>query len=201
MARHGNLQGGWRAIGVDGRTDDHRAAHHARHVSGRHRGPGRTKAPLSPGMASDVSGRSSGSPDLLRPSRTVVQWHTGEKVFYGLTAAGPLPIHTGFPIKPLRAPDLCGIGCRWTTCQARCHVCWSRQCSVCKKPRASGHGLRPGPGMECPVEGGASLGIGGHPGGHPGRHPAIWGHWGAIRRARPAGHRPGACPAGCRRSI
>ncbi len=183
MARHGNLQGGWRAIGVDGRTDDHRAARRARHVSGRHRGPGRTKAPLSPGMASDVSGRSSGSPDLLRPSRTVVQWHTGEKVFYGLTAAGPLPIHTGFPIKPLRAPDSCGIGRRWTTCQACCRVRRSRQCRACVKPRASGMC----PGLDMPWAYGrvprGSRRQGYHQEGHHGPSGGIGGGalWGPVR--------------------
>jgi len=67
-------------------------------------------------------GRSSGSPDLYLPSlpKTSGKWRLPGKGFYseligiGITAAGPLPSLTGFPLppqrirwgeKPIRAPE------------------------------------------------------------------------------------------------
>jgi len=44
-----------------------------------------------PGMADDASGRSSGLPDLLRPSRTVVQWRSGEQAFWRAYGGGSAP--------------------------------------------------------------------------------------------------------------
>lgn len=62
-------------------------------------------APLQP------SGRSSGSSRPLRPSRELVPVALMETDCGGLTAAGPLPVRTGFPILPeghLTMPPLSG---------------------------------------------------------------------------------------------
>lgn len=50
-----------------------------------------------PGMADDASGRSSGLPDLLRPSRTVVQWRSGEQAFWRAYGGGSAPDSHGIP--------------------------------------------------------------------------------------------------------
>jgi len=59
------------------------------------------KPPLQAAQTYDwTSDRSSGSFHHSRPSRNRSQWTAWSMAFLKLTAAGPLPICTGFPFTP-----------------------------------------------------------------------------------------------------
>ena len=78
------------------------------------------KAPLPTAVLMDESprSRSSGFPDSFQPSQENLSGVRGKERFVWYTAAGPLPVFTGFPIKLLRALQCCTFLKNAGHCQA-----------------------------------------------------------------------------------
>lgn len=80
----------------------------------------RTKTPVGRVTDNDRSSdRSSGSFHHPRPSRALAQWTARGMACMKLTAAGPLPIRTGFPFKRQGIRSAAKLAAGFKSCQCR----------------------------------------------------------------------------------